>query len=515
MSQETLRRRLSAMDAFFLYIETEEQPMNVGCVDLFEGKIRFAQFVRNIESRLHLIPRYRQIVMPAPLNLGMPTWEFDPNFDIRNHIKRVKLAAPGSEDRFHELAGELFSGTLSRDKPLWEIYLVEGLAGKRTGMVAKVHHCMIDGIAGVGLMNIIFDAWPNPEKTRKKPYKPAPLPSAAQLLYDALWDGVSESLEHWSKFQKCLAEYGGGKDLKEVLSGVKEFGLTMKDFLSPITRFPFNRPFNGKRIVVGRSFSFAEAREIRSVCGGTVNDVALTIVSGTVQRYLEMHGEPLRKQTVRILVPVNIRQEDERGEMGNRISFLPVDVPLDILDPVERLRIIAETTQHLKESKVIEAISLMFNALQGAPSLLQTLALTNAASSSGQYLLGLMAQVPPSHLICTNVPGPQIPLYSIGHQLLSHYSLLPVALEMGISCAVTSYDQRLYISIITDAQAAPDADRLMEFIADSFHELRVAAEVKERHYVEIPRAFRPAAHAVTRTAAHAATPVPVGRQAVV
>jgi len=503
------------MDAFFLHIETEEQPMNVGCADIFEGKISFTRFVRTIESRLHLIPRYRQLVVPAPLNLGLPTWEFDPNFDIRNHIKHIKIAGPGTDQAFYELAGELFSGTLSRDKPLWEIYLVEGLAGKRTGLVAKVHHCMIDGIAGIGLLTVVLDAWPVPEKNRKKPYKPEPIPSASQLLYDAIWDGMSETLEHWTKFQKSLVEYGGGRELKEVIGIVKEFGLTMKDFFSPIKRFPFNRPFNGKRIIAGQSFSFAEAREIRTRCGGTVNDVALTIVSGAIQRYLETHGETLRKQTVRILVPVNMRQEDERGEMGNRISFLPVDVPLDILDPVERLRIITETTQHLKESKVIEGISLMFNALQGAPSLLQALALTNAASPSGQFLLGLMAQVPPSHMICTNVPGPQIPLYTVGHQLLSHYSLLPVALEMGISCAITSYDQRLYISIIADAQATPDADNLMEFISDSFHDLRIAAEVKERHYVEIPRAFRPAARPITRSVVQATPPLQPGKQAIV
>lgn len=514
MSNNALRRRLSPMDAFFLYIETEEQPMNVGCVDTFEGKIPFTRFVRNIESRLHLIPRYRQVVTQAPLNLGLPTWEFDPDFDIRNHILRVKLDAPGSDEQFYALASKLFSGTLSRQKPLWEIYLVEGLAGKRTGMLAKVHHCMIDGIAGVGLMSAVFDAWPNPEKTRKQPYRPDPLPSATQLLYDALWDGMSDTLEHWSKFQKSLAEYGNGKDLKEVLTGVKEFSLTMKDFVSPIKRFPFNRPFNGARNIVGRSFSFAEARDIRSVCGGTLNDVALTVVSGAIQRYLEMHGETLRKQTVRILVPVNIRQENERGQMGNRISFLPVDIPLDILDPVERLRIIAETTQHLKETRVIEAISLMFNVFQGAPSFLQSVALSHAASSSGQFLLGLLAQIPPSHLICTNIPGPQIPLYTVGHQLLTHYALLPVALEMGISCGITSYDQRLYVSIIGDGQAAPDSEKLADFMADSFHELRVAAEVKERHYVEIPRAFRPVARIVTRTPAQASTATTPNRQAV-
>ncbi len=494
MAQADLIRRLSPMDAFFLFIEREEQPMNVACVAAFEGHIPFRRFVSHIESRLHLIPRYRQRVIPSPLNAGLPTWEFDPEFDIKNHIFPVKLKRPGSDEQFRRLVDTLFEGTLDRDKPLWEIHLVHGLNGKRTGMFAKVHHCMVDGIAGVELLTIIFDAWPNTKPVRKKPYRPRPIPSPSSLLHDALWDSAIDSLEHWSKFQHGLAEYMRGQEPAGAMSSLAEFALTMKDFLTPNRRLPFNKPFSGKRKTAYGTFSFTEARAIRAACGGTVNDVMLAILTGAVRRYLIKHDESLRKRYLRVLVPVNLRREKDRGTLGNRISFLPVEVPLDIQDPVERLRQVRLTTQHLKENRVIEAVSLMFDVLQGTPALVQSLSLSGAASRAGQSLLGLLWQVPPMHLICTNVPGPQIPLYGLGHKLEYYYALLPVALEMGISCGISSYDQRLYVSMIADQQAAPDGDELMDAFVESFRELREAAAVKERHFLEIPREARDKAH---------------------
>jgi len=481
---------MSPMDAFFLFMEREEEPMSVGCVAQFEGKIPFKKFVSHIESRLHLIPRYRQRVVPAPFNIGMPTWEFDPDFDIHNHIHQVTLDEPGDDRALRELAGELFRGMLDRSKPLWEIHVIEGLTGNRTGMFVRVHHCMVDGISGISLMYVLFDAWPKSEKIKKEKYDPPAIPNQAQLLYDALWDNATDSLEHWSRFQKSLGEYAKGLDSSQTISAIKDFGATMRDFLSPAKRMPFNRKFSGERKLAFADFSFAEARAIRATCGGTLNDVALTILSGACQRYLVLHGESLRKRYLRVLVPVNIRTEDERGALGNRISFLPLEVPLEVKDPLERLRIINENTQELKKSRVSEAVSLMFNALQGAPAPLQALALGGVATQSIQQALGLVWQVPPMHLICTNVPGPQIPLYCVGKRLINYYPLLPIALEMGISCGITSYDQRLFVSFIADGNAAPDVETLMEYMRESFVELRAAAFVKERHVVELAHAIR-------------------------
>ncbi|MDZ4859769.1 MAG: wax ester/triacylglycerol synthase family O-acyltransferase [Candidatus Hydrogenedentes bacterium] len=490
MSSSTLKRRLSPMDAFFLFSEREEEPMNVGCVAQFDGRVPFKRFVSHIDSRLHLIPRYRQRVVPAPFNIGMPTWEFDPDFDINNHVHLITCDDPGDEKAFHALCSELFRGMLDRNRPLWEIYVVEGMKGNRTGMFARVHHCMIDGVAGIGLLYVIFDAWPKSEKIKKEKYLPPPIPNSGQLLYDALRDNATDAVDHWSRFRKGLVDYAKGLDPTQTKAAAKEFAATMRDFLAPAKRMPFNKPFSGERKLAFADFSFAEARAIRAACGGTLNDVVLTVLSGACQRYLQLHGESLRKRYLRVLVPVNIRTEDERGDMGNRISFLPLEVPLEVKDPVERLRIINENTTELKKSRVSEAVSLMFSALQGVPAPVQALSLGSVATPLVQKILGMAWQVPPMHLICTNVPGPQIPLYCVGKRLLSYYPLLPIALEMGISCGVTSYDQRLFVSLIADGNAAPDVDSLIEFVRESFLELRAAASVNERHVVEMRHAMR-------------------------
>ena len=246
MSGNELERRLAPMDAFFLFGESDEAPMTMGCVAVFDGKIPFRKFVRSIDSRLHLIPRYRQKVVAAPLNIGMPTWEYDPDFDIENHIHEITLDKPGTEAQFHEMAEGLFEGKLDMERPLWEIYIVQGLEGGVSGLVARVHHAMIDGIAGVGLMMIIFDAVPDPPKIRKKPYRPGPIPDRATLLQDALWDSAIEGVKHWTKFQKSLNRYAKGRSDTQVLNSLKEFGRVFTDLLRPTQRYFFNKVFSGK-----------------------------------------------------------------------------------------------------------------------------------------------------------------------------------------------------------------------------------------------------------------------------
>jgi len=463
------------MDAFFLYIETEEQPMNVGCIATFDGKIPFRRFVGHIESRLHLIPRYRQRVMPCPFNAGLPAWEFDPDFDIRNHLFFVKLDSPGTDDQLRALAEELFEGTLDRDKPLWELYLVSGLENGRTGMIAKIHHCMIDGIAGVEILKIILDPSPETRRVRKKPYHPKPIGSATSRLYETLRDSAADGLDHWTSFQRDLGAYLRGQDCGETSDSFGQFIAAIANLLSPIRRMPFNKSFSGRRGFACGEVPLPDARSIRSSCGGTVNDVILTVVAGAVRRYLLTHGEPTRKRKVRVMVPVNLRREEERGDFGNRITFLPVEVPMDIVDPLERFRRIHNLTAQLKAARVPEAIALMFNALQGWPAMVQSLSLATASSRSGQTMLGLFSQVPPLHLICTNIPGPPIPLYGLGQRLQTYHALLPVALEMGVSFGIITYDQRVFVSVIGDGQAISDPGVLLAGFMESFAELREAA----------------------------------------
>jgi len=501
------------MDAFFLYLEREEQPMHVGGICIYEGKLPFRTFRQNLASRLHLIPRYLQRVVPAPFNLGHPTWEDDPEFDIDNHLIRVKLPAPATDAELRDYASEVYTGTLDRDKPLWEIYFIEGLEGGRTAMMFKVHHAMVDGIAGIGLAYVLLDVVPDAPKMRKKPFKARPLPDQATLLQEAVWDSTVGSIEHWGRFQRSLIEFGQGFDREDLARAIAKFGTTMGTFLMPFKRLPFNTSLDGVRLVAYRNFAFTDARAIRAVSGGTINDVVLTVLSGAMRKYLEEYGpEKLRKyRSMRVLVPVNIRQDHEKDNLGNRISFLPIDLPLDLEDPIQRLNAIALQIKEAKESKVSGSISLMFDALQGTPALLQAASLGTVANPFVQQVLRRFTAIPPANMVCTNVPGPQIPLYSCGHRLLEIYPLVPVVLEMGINVAITSYDQRLYVTLCADGKAGYDVELAAEFFEEAFAELRESAAVKEAAYVKVTReaemsAAPPEDPATTATANRSATP---------
>ncbi|MBI1317551.1 MAG: wax ester/triacylglycerol synthase family O-acyltransferase [Candidatus Hydrogenedens sp.] len=485
MLDSELPRRLSGMDAFFLYAEREDQPLHVGATCIFDGRIPFLRFMRNLENRLHLIPRYRQRIVPSPLGIGHPTWEDDPGFDIKNHVFRVKVKAPGGEKELRQLSGKIFTGTLDRSKPLWEIYVVEGCEGGRGALIFKVHHCMVDGVAGIGLAFVLFDMVPDPPKSRKKPFRPEPLPEPQELLVDALWDSAIESVNHWTRFQRSVTDFGSSLNGTDLGTALRSFAASVGKLLLPLNRLPFNKPLSGRRLVCWREYSFTDTRAIRAVAGGTFNDVILTCVSGAIRRYMLDKTPNGRRipRNIRILCPVNVRQEHERGALGNRISFLPVEVPLNIADPMERLHAIALKTSELKEAKVSGSVSLMFEALQGIPAQLQAAVLAAVANPTVQSILP--TAMPPGNLICTNVPGPQIPLYVQGKRLLSTFPKVPVVMEMGVNFAIATYDQKLCINCCADGIVGNDVDKIMEYLDEGFRELMRAAEVKQADYVRI------------------------------
>ena len=257
------------MDAFFLYAETETAPMHVGATCLFEGKLSYTKFKALLASRIHLVPRYRQRVVFSPMNISHPTWEDDPDFDINNHIFRVKLEKPGSEEQLQELTGEIFTGTLDRNKPLWEIHVVEGVSGNRTALILKVHHCMVDGVAGVSLAYIFLDLAPTkPEKTKKQPFKPEPIPDIKTRLYDAVWDNMVDNLVHWVRFTANFTDFSSRLNGSGVKRALGKFAGTLGGFLFPLERMPFNSRFNGERIHVWREYTYSDVRIVRVVSGG-------------------------------------------------------------------------------------------------------------------------------------------------------------------------------------------------------------------------------------------------------
>src|SRR5215467_3738706 len=204
MSQPNLNRRLTSMDASFLYFEKKEAPMHIGSVSIFEGEIPFDEFVSMVNSKMHLLPRYQQIVTPDPFGIGHPTWEFDDYFDIKRHIFKLQINAPGGEAELVELSGQVFTPMMDRRKPLWDIHLVYGLEGKRTAMIARVHHCMVDGVSGVDLLKVVLDFSPNPQPVEPDFRPPPPRPDATRRFFDSLLGGMQEGMNRWMDFQNGL-----------------------------------------------------------------------------------------------------------------------------------------------------------------------------------------------------------------------------------------------------------------------------------------------------------------------
>ena len=463
----TLRRRLSPQDAQFYYLESDQAPMNIGSVAIFEGRISYEAFVRNVESKLDLIPRYRQRAVEAPFNLGRPTWEIDPVFDITRHIRPLRLPWPGTEEQLAGLAAELFRSRLDRRRPLWEMHFVEGLQEDRTALISRVHHCLVDGVGGVELLMVTLDVSPEPSAPpAQRAADPPSEPGRGQLLIDAVLDTLSERVDQWAAVQEWVTDLAFGR-YEGSRIGLRALGMTLGYATNPRDKLPFNQAFSGKRKFAFLELPFDELRAVRVNCGGTINDLVLTILAGALGRYARCHAQDVEGAEARVLVPVNVRQESERGTLGNRISMLMVEAPLGIPDPVQRLAVIRERTEALKRERVAEGVSAVSNVLGALPAGL-------AAA------LGSLPGVPNvlANLVCTNVPGPMIPLYTVGHKMLAHYPIVPIAWEMGVGCAVMSYNHKLYFGLAADAKAAPDVDRLGGFIRDSYLELLTAAGVQ-------------------------------------
>lgn len=472
MSTPNLNHRLSSVDSTFLYFEKKEAPMHIGSVSLFDGEMPFDDFVAMIDAKIHLLPRYQQVVTPDPFNLGHPTWEFDPRFDIRNHVFKVQLEAPGTEEQLIDLAGKLFTPMMDRSKPLWDIYWVYGLEGGHSAMVARVHHAMVDGMSGVELLKVILDISPNPAPVPPKPEaRPKPQQhDPTRRFFDSILGGMTEGMNRWMEFQNGLLNLTQALTNEASRMAMQNISSELPRLASPANPLPFNRACSGDRKLVWNTFNFAEARAIRGALGGTVNDVVLTALSGAVSRYAEHHNLQTSGRNLRVMVPVSMRQEDQRTALGNVVSMLPVEIPLDLKEPVARFKYINQKTSAMKGGRVAEGLNLG-SALMGI------------LPAPVQALLGALA---PSHLplpvyniVSTNVPGPQVPLYAMGRRMTAYYPYVPVGYAVGCGCAIMSYDQHLYFGLTADLNAMPDVETMRDYLYESFYEIRRAAGVEE------------------------------------
>jgi diacylglycerol O-acyltransferase / wax synthase len=470
MRQHRNHDRLSLTDAAFLYLEREGVPMHIAGVSLLEGIVSFEDCVRFVESKIPLIPRYRQRVVPPLFNIGRPIWEFDPDFDVRNQVREVTLKH-GTDAEFKTLAAKILSRLMDRQRPLWDITLVRGLKGHRTGFITRVHHSLADGVSGVDLMNVVLGAKPTAPPAGRPPRFRVPPPRDS-------WKGVVDDWMHsyTSVIEQVLTTQADALKFVEriidrrAIPSMEQLIKLLPDLAAPTERLKFNTTVQGPQKLAWVEIPLAHIKAVKEVCGCSVNDVALTLVTAAIRRYAALHGEELNRRLLRIMVPVNIRDDSRRGGLGNEVSIIPVTVPLNIQNPRKLLAAVHERTEFLKKTHVAELASLAGGLLGMFPAAMQALA----------GPLATRLPITPFNLVCTNVPGPQFPLYMMGHKMLTWYPYVPIGGDMALNVAVLSYNGTVYFGFSGDANIAPDLARLENFLAASMQELEQAAGIHPR-----------------------------------
>lgn len=494
MSAPNLNRRMSAEDAWFLYFEKPEAPLHIGSVGIYEGAVPFEKMYASMDARMHLIPRYRQRAVIPPFVAGHPTWEDDPQFSLDRHLKLVTLPRPGTREQLIELCGEMFEGMLPRDRPLWDITVIHGLEGDRTAYLSRVHHCLVDGVSGIELLLAVLDLVPDPEPTPPpaQPWRPKASPSPWESWADATLDQAQQQFRAFTEFQQHMLE--PREQVQRIMKLARALEIVVPAALKPLTKAPWNKPIGGKRRVAWTDMSFQEVRKIRGQLGGTVNDVMLTILGGALGRYLQDLGVKTEGGALRLQIPVNVRRENEKGALGNRVSMMVPEIPVGIADPVARLAAIRAEMERLKSQNQANAFEELLSLAENLP------AAVHALIALGGIPQGAL------NLICTNVPGPMIPLYSVGHRLLEHYPMVPLAADFGIGVGITSFDKGLYLGIMCDPQIVDDVDKIAAYAAAEFRALREAAGVAESDLPDIATPHQ--SHRTNGASAPAAEPQP-------
>ncbi len=455
--------RLSPLDASFLFAEDRTRPMHIGGVMTFappSGEFDTGAFVELIGRRLHLVPRYRQKVREVPGHLGLPVWVDDPGFDLDYHVRRSALPAPGTDAQLRALVGRLLGRRLDRSRPLWEIYVVEGLEDGRFAVITKTHHAMVDGLASMDVGSLLLDPTPQPRETGPDEWRPAPEPSALDLAADALRDAVRRP--------RTVLEVAAraGADVREIVAGVERTVATLVSATGGRPLHPLNAEIGEHRRFGTACSALADHKKVRAR-GGTVNDVVLAVVAGALRHWMMTRGEPLPEgATVRALVPVSVRARRGAAAVpsGNSISAYFVELPVGEGDPLRRLdRISAAMAAHKASGRAVGPTTLI--RLAGlAPPTLHSLGIRLASQFSSLAY----------NVLVSNVPGPARPLYAMGARMLDMYPVVPLAGGQAVSIGITSYDGNMHYGLNADRDAMPDVDVLAGAMTDALAELVAA-----------------------------------------
>jgi WS/DGAT/MGAT family acyltransferase len=455
--------RLSSLDVSFLYLEEPTTPMHVGGLAIFEPPdegLDYDRLVSLIEHRIGQVPRYRQKVRWVPGHLANPVWVDDPDFDVTFHVRRSALPRPGSEEQLRELVGRLMSRRLDRSRPLWEMYLVEGLEGGRIAIITKTHHAMVDGVSAVDIGQVILDVTPTPREVSDELWMPESGPGGVSLLIGAVTDVVRRPSAALDTARIGLLDLRAtATKLAGTVNGLVAMARTAA---RPAPGSPLNVSIGEQRRIGLARTDLDDYKRVRKAHGGTVNDVVLATVAGALRGWLLSRGEAVTSATtVRAMVPVSVRTADQHGALGNRVSSYFVDLPVGEPDPVIRLSQVSFAMKGHKESgQSVGADAIV--ALSGfAPPTLHALA--------AQVANGMTRRL--FNVVVTNVPGPQFPLYAAGAQMLDMFPVVPLAKGQALSIGLTSYNGGVFFGLNADRDAMPDVDVISSLLAESLADL--------------------------------------------
>jgi WS/DGAT/MGAT family acyltransferase len=457
---------MSAIDSSFLHIENDTTPMHIGGVSIFAGPPPpFEQLRAMVAGKLELVPRYRQKVRFVPLAAGPPVWVEDPHFSLSYHVRHTAIPAPGGEGELRQMAGRIFSQHLDRNKPLWELWVVEGLDHGRWALLSKVHHCMVDGVAATDLMSVMFSD--DTTVTPLEPWSAPPEPSGLEIFVRSAsrWASPAGQLQGLRRALSAPAETL--RSLTEVARAASSAGSSLR----PVGASSLIGPIGPHRRWSWARARLSDVKAVRAELGGTVNDVVLTLITSGFRALLDSRGESVAEdQLVRTMVPVSVRARGEQGVYNNRVSAVFAGLPVGISEPAERLARIRAEMDGIKQSKQAVAGDVLSSMSGFAPPLLLAL---------GSRLVTLSPRLN-MHTATTNVPGPQQPVHTLGRRMLESFPFVPVVGSIRIVVAIFSYDGGLYFGVTGDYDGAPDIDVLTAGIERGMEDLLALLEPPKR-----------------------------------